>query len=198
VGKGDCSATYQACQKYTGRQTGIQKCSITDQNKYKKGIPAGVPFLKGMPMKELRKYGHIRRTDDLGRIIIPKEIRQFLNIRENEPLEISVMERGIYIEKYQPLQTLESLCEQSGRYAGTMPTDLQKKAEEASFLPSCVDSRVFIYILFRVHCTIRPQIRAMIRYILFRSYFFLQGALYVTKTVAAKLSWAGKQHVISV
>ena len=57
-------------------------------------------------MKELRKYGHIRRTDDLGRIIIPKEIRQFLNIRENEPLEISVMERGIYIEKYQPLQTL--------------------------------------------------------------------------------------------
>ena len=33
-------------------------------------------------MKELRKYGHIRRTDDLGRIIIPKEIRQFLNIRE--------------------------------------------------------------------------------------------------------------------
>ena len=66
------------------------------------------------------------------------------------------------------------------------------------FLPSCVDSRVFIYILFRVHCTIRPQIRAMIRYILFRSYFFLQGALYVTKTVAATLSWAGKQHVISV
>ena len=67
-----------------------------------------------------------------------------------------------------------------------------------SFLPSCVDSRVFIYILFRVHCTIRPQIRAMIRYILFRSCFFLQGALYVTKTVAATLSWAGKQHVISV
>ena len=50
-----------------------------------------------------------------------------------------------------------------------------------SFLPSCVDYRVFIYILFRVHCTIRPQIRAMIRYILFRSCFFLQGALYVPK-----------------
>ena len=67
-----------------------------------------------------------------------------------------------------------------------------------SFLPSCVNSRVFIYILFRVHCTIRSRIRAMIRYILFRSCFFLQGALYVTKTVAATLSWAGKQHVISV
>ena len=66
-----------------------------------------------------------------------------------------------------------------------------------SFLPSCVNSCVFIYILFRVHCTIRLQIRATIRYILFRSYFFLQGALYVTKTVAATLSRAGKQHVIS-
>lgn len=63
-------------------------------------------------MRELRKYGHIRKFDDLGRIVIPKEIRNFLNIRENEPMEISVMERGIYIEKYQPLQTLESLCEQ--------------------------------------------------------------------------------------
>ena len=67
-----------------------------------------------------------------------------------------------------------------------------------SFLPSCVNSRVFIYILFRVHCTIRPQIRAMIRYILFRSRFFLQGAFYITKTVSASLSRMRKQHVISV
>lgn len=62
-------------------------------------------------MKEPKNYGLIRRIDDFGRIILPKEIRQFLNIHENDPMEISLMSRGIYLEKYQPLKTLESLCE---------------------------------------------------------------------------------------
>ena len=36
----------------------------------------------------MRATGIIRRTDDLGRIVIPKEIRRKMGIRENEPLEI--------------------------------------------------------------------------------------------------------------
>lgn len=70
------------------------------------------PFLKGVQMKESKKIGFIRRMDDFGRIILPKEIRHILNISEGEPLEVSLTGRGIYIEKYQPLQTLDSLCEQ--------------------------------------------------------------------------------------
>ena len=61
-------------------------------------------------MKETKKYGLIRRIDDFGRIILPKEIRQFLNIQENDPMEVSLLNRGVYLEKYQPLNTLESQC----------------------------------------------------------------------------------------
>ncbi len=38
----------------------------------------------------MRETGIIRRVDDLGRVVIPKEIRRTLGIREGEPLEIFV------------------------------------------------------------------------------------------------------------
>ncbi len=46
------------------------------------------------------RSGIIRRVDDLGRILIPKEIRRTLQIREGDPLEISVEEGKIVIEPY--------------------------------------------------------------------------------------------------
>lgn len=46
------------------------------------------------------RSGIIRRVDDLGRILIPKEIRRTLQIREGDPLEISVEEGHIVIEPY--------------------------------------------------------------------------------------------------
>lgn len=61
-----------------------------------------------MEIKVNRSSGIIRRMDDLGRIVIPKEIRHRLHIREGEALEINLCENGIYIEKYSP-QTGESL-----------------------------------------------------------------------------------------
>lgn len=44
----------------------------------------------------------IRRIDDLGRIVIPKEIRRNLGIREGDPLEIFVDNGGVHLIKYQP------------------------------------------------------------------------------------------------
>ena len=38
----------------------------------------------------MKSTGITRRIDDLGRVVVPKEIRQTLNIKEGEPLEISV------------------------------------------------------------------------------------------------------------
>lgn len=61
-------------------------------------------------MKNETRYGLIRHVDELGRIVIPKEIRRQLNIRETDAVEISVCDRCIVIQKYQPLQTLKSLC----------------------------------------------------------------------------------------
>lgn len=50
--------------------------------------------------------GMIRRIDDLGRIVIPKEIRKNLHIQDGEPLEINVMDRSIMLTPYSPLPAL--------------------------------------------------------------------------------------------
>lgn len=52
------------------------------------------------------RTGIIRRIDDLGRIIIPKDIRRQLCMKENDPLEMGICGKALVLEKYQPLQTL--------------------------------------------------------------------------------------------
>lgn len=48
--------------------------------------------------------GIVRRIDDLGRIVIPKEIRKKCRIKEGDPLEIvGVKETTIIIKKYNPI-----------------------------------------------------------------------------------------------
>lgn len=44
--------------------------------------------------------GIVRRVDDLGRVVIPKEIRRRFGIRENTPLEIFLTEDGIMFRRY--------------------------------------------------------------------------------------------------
>ena len=49
----------------------------------------------------MKTTGIIKRIDDLGRVVIPKEIRSNLNIRENDPLEIFVSNDGeVTLKKY--------------------------------------------------------------------------------------------------
>lgn len=45
--------------------------------------------------------GIIRRVDDLGRVVIPKEIRKKYNIREGDPLEIGLENDRIVLKKYE-------------------------------------------------------------------------------------------------
>ena len=42
----------------------------------------------------------IRRIDDIGRVVIPKEIRHKLNIKEGDPLEISIKGKKVCFERY--------------------------------------------------------------------------------------------------
>lgn len=48
----------------------------------------------------MKATGIIRRIDDLGRVVIPREIRRCLDIKEGDPLEIYTDARGVYFEKY--------------------------------------------------------------------------------------------------
>ena len=52
----------------------------------------------------MKATGIIRRIDDLGRIVIPLEIRRTMNIKYNDPLEIFVSNDGdIVFRKYSPI-----------------------------------------------------------------------------------------------
>lgn len=54
------------------------------------------------------KTGIIRRIDDLGRIVIPKEIRRKLDIDIGDPLELSLDEGKVVFERYLPAIDLEN------------------------------------------------------------------------------------------
>ncbi|KSU76536.1 stage V sporulation protein T [Fictibacillus enclensis] len=71
----------------------------------------------------MKATGIVRRIDDLGRVVIPKEIRRTLRIREGDPLEIFVDRDGeVILKKYSPINELgdfakeyaESLADSSG------------------------------------------------------------------------------------
>lgn len=50
----------------------------------------------------MKATGIVRKTDQLGRVVIPMELRKKLSIGENDPLEIFVDEDMIILKKYQP------------------------------------------------------------------------------------------------
>ena len=50
----------------------------------------------------IKHSGVIRKMDDLGRIVIPKEMRNLMDIKEGDSYEISCIDDGFIIEKYTP------------------------------------------------------------------------------------------------
>ena len=61
----------------------------------------------------MKATGIVRRIDDLGRIVIPKEIRRTLRIRESDPLEIFTDREGeIILKKYSPIGELSLFAKQ--------------------------------------------------------------------------------------
>ena len=61
----------------------------------------------------MKATGIVRRVDDLGRIVIPKEIRRTLRIREGDPLEIyTEKDGGVIFRKYSPMGDLQEFASQ--------------------------------------------------------------------------------------
>lgn len=56
----------------------------------------------------MKATGIVRRIDDLGRIVVPKEIRRTHGIDKGDPMEIFVDHNGIYLRPYQSDVTKES------------------------------------------------------------------------------------------
>ena len=66
----------------------------------------------------MKATGIVRRIDDLGRVVIPKEIRRTMRIREGDPLEIYTDTEGeVIFKKYSPIG---ELSEFAGQYADVL------------------------------------------------------------------------------
>lgn len=97
----------------------------------------------------MKATGIIRRIDDLGRLVIPKEIRKTFHIKESDPMEIFINGAGeIVLKKYSPIgemtsfakQYADSLAQASGHIA--MITDRDTVVAVSGGLKNCSGKRV--------------------------------------------------------
>ena len=63
----------------------------------------------------MKATGIVRRIDELGRVVIPKEIRRTLRIKEGDPLEIFTERDELTLKKYSPIATLEKFSKATAR-----------------------------------------------------------------------------------
>lgn len=68
--------------------------------------------------------GIIRRVDDLGRIVLPKEVRRKVGIREGTPMEIFTSDEGIVLKKYNPENVLSDIAQNLMETTEDMCVDL--------------------------------------------------------------------------
>jgi len=74
--------------------------------------------IKTLRRKIMKATGVVRRIDDLGRVVIPKEIRKTLRIKEGDPLEIFTDKEGeVILKKYSPIGELSEFATE---YAETL------------------------------------------------------------------------------
>lgn len=59
----------------------------------------------------MKEIGIVRRIDELGRVVVPKEIRKTLRIKHGDPLEIYADKEQLIIKKYSPVAAIGDLVE---------------------------------------------------------------------------------------
>ncbi len=63
----------------------------------------------------MKATGIVRRIDELGRVVIPKEIRRTLRIKEGDPLEIFTERDELMLKKYSPIATLDKFSDTTAK-----------------------------------------------------------------------------------
>lgn len=63
----------------------------------------------------MKATGIVRRIDELGRVVIPKEIRRTLRLREGDPLEVFTDRDELMLKKYSPIASLEKIGEEAAK-----------------------------------------------------------------------------------
>ena len=86
----------------------------------------------------MKATGIVRRVDDLGRIVIPKEIRRTLRIREGDPLEIyTEKDGGVIFRKYSPMGDLQEFAAQMCDAIGAATGQIAAVADRDAIIALC-------------------------------------------------------------
>lgn len=84
----------------------------------------------------MQDTGMVRRIDELGRVVIPKEIRKTLRIKEGDPLEIYTDKEELVLRKYSPIASL-------GDFSSSVAEGVEKITEKSCIITD-TDKVVFV------------------------------------------------------
>lgn len=86
----------------------------------------------------MKATGIVRRIDDLGRVVIPKEIRKTLRIREGDPLEIFTdRDGGVILKKYSPIEELSDFSKEYAESLQQAIGNIVLIADKDEFISVC-------------------------------------------------------------
>ena len=83
----------------------------------------------------MQEQGIVRRIDELGRLVIPKELRKTLRIREGDPLEIYASKDELVLKKYSPICSLKN-------YSSAVADGIEELLDKTCIITDC-DSVIY-------------------------------------------------------
>lgn len=89
----------------------------------------------------MKATGIVRRIDELGRVVIPKEIRRTLRIKEGDPLEIFTDRDELMLKKYSPIATMEKFSESTARTLNDLSGKLAVICDTDEVLHACGEGK---------------------------------------------------------
>ena len=89
----------------------------------------------------MKATGIVRRNDELGRVVIPKEIRRTLRIKEGDPLEIFTDRDELMLKKYSPIATLERFSKATARSLNDLSGKLAVICDTDGVLHACGEGK---------------------------------------------------------
>lgn len=89
----------------------------------------------------MKATGIVRRIDELGRVVIPKEIRRTLRLREGDPLEVFTDRDELMLKKYSPIASLEKMGDSTAKSLNDLSGHLAVICDTDEVLSACGDGK---------------------------------------------------------